>query len=532
MSNKTQENTAPPSRDSSNVNVHAEETPSIVIDYQDQENDQKQTQQAKGQTQQAKGQKQQRKKQKQPQNQQVQVQQGKKKQPQNQQLDQEQDKTQTQPQEAQAQVQADQKQQEQEPKDQQRRRRNSGIKKNANTSTTVQFDNPQKRKQAARKQIVQMKLSQKQSSIFSHLPQYERPSSVSLASRFTEIHPAIISLGLKYADKQIQGSSARCLAMLDAFEIVINDYEISTDKKLSMDLDAKMKPLIQFLTDCRPLSVGMGNTIKTLKKSIAKSALEPKTHDPEAKQEILDDLSRYRKALLSAGELIEYYGVNKIHEGDVILVYAASYIVERILCKAHTVGKNFTVIVVDSNPKYEGRTLLSRLVSHGIRCTYVLVSAVSYIIKEVSKVFLGAHSLLSNGAVVSRTGSAVVAMMAHANNVPVLVACETFKFHERAQLDSICWNELENPDELLTSQPAKELEGWKNIKKLILLNLTYDLTPMDHVSVVVTEVGLIPPTSVPVVIREAQQKSELLTIDKSEMEEPKGQPHVGTVKSQ
>jgi len=287
-----------------------------------------------------------------------------------------------------------------------------------------------------------------------------------------------------------------------------------------MDLDAKMRPLIQFLTDCRPLSVGMGNAIKTLKRSIARSALDTKQSDHEAKQKILDDLKRYRKTLLSACEYIEENGVNKIHDGDVILVYAASYIVERILCRAHVMGKSFSVIVVDANPKYEGRTLLNKLVSHGIRCTYALLTAVSYLIKEVSKVFLGAHSLLSNGAVVSRTGSAVVAMMAHANNVPVLVACETFKFHERAQLDSICWNELENPDDLLSSpmhsQTATQLQGWKDINKLILLNLAYDLTPMDHVSVVVTEVGLIPPTSVPVVIREANHKSEYATSNKGE----------------
>lgn len=33
-------------------------------------------------------------------------------------------------------------------------------------------------------------------------------------------------------------------------------------------------------------------------------------------------------------------------------------------------------------------------------------------------------------------------MVAHAFGVPVLVCCEAYKFHERVQLDSICFNEL------------------------------------------------------------------------------------------
>jgi translation initiation factor 2B subunit (eIF-2B alpha/beta/delta family) len=61
---------------------------------------------------------------------------------------------------------------------------------------------------------------------------------------------------------------------------------------------------------------------------------------------------------------------------------------------------------------------------------------------QVSKVMIGAHALLSNGAVFSRVGTAVVCHMAHATHVPVIVCSETYKFCERVQLDSICFNEL------------------------------------------------------------------------------------------
>lgn len=50
--------------------------------------------------------------------------------------------------------------------------------------------------------------------------------------------------------------------------------------------------------------------------------------------------------------------------------------------------------------------------------------------------------MTSNGALLNRCGSAVVAAMAHNYGVPLIVCCETCKFSDRAHLDSISLNEL------------------------------------------------------------------------------------------
>jgi translation initiation factor eIF-2B subunit delta len=47
----------------------------------------------------------------------------------------------------------------------------------------------------------------------------------------------------------------------------------------------------------------------------------------------------------------------------------------------------------------------------------------------------------------------------------------------------------------------------QDIPRLGLLNLKYDAMPAEYVTMVVTEFGMIPPTSVPVIIREFQQVS-------------------------
>lgn len=124
------------------------------------------------------------------------------------------------------------------------------------------------------------------------------------------------------------------------------------------------------------------------------------------------------------------------------LLFFSSSLIERILIEAQSNNKHFNVIVVDSAPWYEGRQLLHRLVRNNIQCTYVLLSATSFIMTRATKVFLGAHALLANGYVMGRAGSSQIALVAKYFNVPILVCCETYKFTERVQTDSIVFNEL------------------------------------------------------------------------------------------
>jgi translation initiation factor eIF-2B subunit delta len=135
-----------------------------------------------------------------------------------------------------------------------------------------------------------------------------------------------------------------------------------------------------------------------------------------------------------------------------------SSIVERVLLHAWEEGKRFSVVVVDSRPMLEGRLcpaatlhlpdvlpgkkLLAVLAASAIPCTYLLLPALGAIISEVTLALVGAHSLHSNGAVFSRAGTALVAMMAKQVSVPFLVCCETYKFAEGVQLDSFTKNEL------------------------------------------------------------------------------------------
>lgn len=127
---------------------------------------------------------------------------------------------------------------------------------------------------------------------------------------------------------------------------------------------------------------------------------------------------------------------------------------------------------------------------------------------KVTKVIMGSHALLGNGYVMSTIGSSQIALVAKSFNVPVVVCCETYKFCEKVQTDALTNNELDNPMNMLYSTNNKQVSpllDWRHENKesdsINILNLSYDITSPNFISCVVTDMGMLPCTSVAVVLR-------------------------------
>lgn len=339
---------------------------------------------------------------------------------------------------------------------------------------------------------------------FSHLQQYKgnRLQLLPEMSFVTKMHPAIVQVGLQYAEGIVVGSNARCVAMMHALKQVITSYTTPLKKELARDLEDHINLCISYLQRCRPLSVSMENAAKFIKFHVTQMT---NISDSKAKEELNNKIDSYiEENIRLADEAIANFAMTKINDaGDEILTFAHSSVIASVLIAAHNLGKNLHVTVVDSKPQMEGKKMVTTLVKNGIRCSYTLINSLSYTMQKVTKVFLGAHALLANGYVMSRVGSSQVALVAKAYNVPVLICCETYKFSERVQTDSFVYNELMNPDDLQRSNGCQKnhLQNWENIASLNLINLAYDVTPPELVSAVVTELGMLPCTSVPVVLR-------------------------------
>lgn len=145
------------------------------------------------------------------------------------------------------------------------------------------------------------------------------------------------------------------------------------------------------------------------------------------------------------------------------MTYGGVHLLQMVFCEAFDKKKKFRVIVADSGPEFEGRGLVTRLSSYGIKVTYILLSGVSFLIDKVTKVFIGASSVLSNGAVIAKVGNSMLSTIARKHQKPVVVFSETYKFSERVNLDPVNINEIGDPQALVSYSSHNAQKNVRNI---------------------------------------------------------------------
>ncbi|XP_063907991.1 translation initiation factor eIF2B subunit delta isoform X2 [Zophobas morio] len=321
---------------------------------------------------------------------------------------------------------------------------------------------------------------------------------------FKNVHPAFVKLGVQYSSKRILGSNARCRALLTAVKVLIKDIQTPPKQEFCRYFETVLQSCMEHLNRCRCSAVSMNNALTNFKTELRRLS-KSEEPDNQKKENLLEVIDTYIDHQMDrAGEAISMKVNEKINNGDVVLTYGCSSLIKKILSDAHSKGKQFQVIVVDGRPFLEGRQMLQRLVQIGINCSYVQMNALCYVMSLVTKVLLGAHALLTNGYVMSRIGTAQVALVAQAYNKPVLVCCETYKFSEQVLTDSFVYNELDDSEKLIcvdTLEESSPLALCRNNDNLHILNMLYDVTPPDLITAVVTELAILPCTSAPVVLR-------------------------------
>uniref|UniRef100_A0A2A4J0V0 Translation initiation factor eIF2B subunit delta n=1 Tax=Heliothis virescens TaxID=7102 RepID=A0A2A4J0V0_HELVI len=336
---------------------------------------------------------------------------------------------------------------------------------------------------------------------FQHLyKEHDKESLKSIAIN-SNLHPAIIKLGVQLASRVVSGSNARCVALLDALKKMVRDYTLPAKTEFARGLESHLATSLDFLWAMRPPSASQTNAVKFFRYHLTQ--LPNNVDEFDAKKTLQEEIDRYiREQIDMAGEAISIAVRNKISDGDNILTYGCSSLIERILRDAWAAGLKFRTVVVGNRVQTSATQMLRRLVAHGLPCTYVDITALGFVMNKINKVILGAGALLVNGSVLGAAGTAQVALAAREQNVPVLVACETHKFSERVQTDAFVYNEIGDPDDLIDkSDENSPLKDWRSNPNLTPLNLTYDVTPPSLVTAVVTELAILPCTSAPVVLR-------------------------------
>lgn len=136
--------------------------------------------------------------------------------------------------------------------------------------------------------------------------------------------------------------------------------------------------------------------------------------------------------------------------------------------------------------------MVKRLSQQGINCTYTLLQSISFLIDKVTKVFVGASSVLYNGSIIAKSGTAMLTAIAKRHQKPVVVFSETYKFTDRVNLDPININEIGDPESIIMNPQVQQSKAKGVIKSqeylsknnFNLVNLKYDLTPSENINMV------------------------------------------------
>lgn len=138
------------------------------------------------------------------------------------------------------------------------------------------------------------------------------------------------------------------------------------------------------------------------------------------------------------------------------------------------------VIVLEGRPRYEGRDVARMLSKQNIKVTLITDAEADIFLPMCQAVVVGADTVLANGDVLNKAGTALVAWAAHGHKVPFYVLCETLKISPQRWSGDFAQLEEKEAEEVL-EQP---LAG------VTVRNFYFDHTPAKLVTKVITEQGM------------------------------------------
>ena len=187
----------------------------------------------------------------------------------------------------------------------------------------------------------------------------------------------------------------------------------------------------------------------------------------------------YAELAVRASAAAAAHAAALIEEGATVMTHSRSSTVVAAFERAHVEGRKYRVFATESRPMKEGRTLAEALSRGGLNVTIIADAAAAALMPVTDLVLLGADRVEPE-SVVNKIGTRMIALAARELGVRVYALCDTSKFVASWPLEA----EDDHPgNELWPDAPAG----------VLIVNRYFEPTPIEHISGVVTENGLLSP---------------------------------------
>ena len=127
-----------------------------------------------------------------------------------------------------------------------------------------------------------------------------------------------------------------------------------------------------------------------------------------------------------------------------VLTLSHSSTLERIFTK--TAPEDIEIIIAESRPLCEGRTMARSVVDSGRRATIITDAQIGIFARSVDMVILGADTICADLAVVNKTGSYLAAIAAREAGKPLVVAADTYKINHRETSSDVSLEEKDGAE--------------------------------------------------------------------------------------
>jgi len=171
---------------------------------------------------------------------------------------------------------------------------------------------------------------------------------------------------------------------------------------------------------------------------------------------------------------------------DRVMTHSYSSTVVLLLKDIASRDGNIDIIITRSGAGRTGEQITRELGDCGLRITFIDDTAVGLYIPTVNKVLLGADTVCTDG-VMNGVGSYPLALMAARHGVPVYILADTLKFDTSLGHEEM---DIEDRDVLELADPVSLPQT------VSVSNPHFDMTPLELITGIVTERGIMTPADV------------------------------------
>jgi ribose 1,5-bisphosphate isomerase len=281
---------------------------------------------------------------------------------------------------------------------------------------------------------------------------------------------------------EIQGATSVAISAIE----FLSEYVKRLNCTSTEEWFEKIEEAREILIETRPTEPAMRNGLNFIVNRLHKT--KEKLTSSKIRELIERDKNEYKLLIQNSKKKIAEIGARRIPELEddddfIVMTHCHSSVVTGILLEAKRQGKDhFKVINTETQPRLQGRKTARQLLDAGIEVIHIVDSAMRWVVNhfEVDLILIGADSITSEGTVLNKIGSRLLALVAHEEHVPFYVASPLLKYNPRTTVGILEKIEMRDPKEVWNDPPAN----------LTILNPAFETVSRRYIDALITEAGI------------------------------------------